>query len=241
MTFNFFFKKYISFVLSQYKNKAHCTYCSIGKFFCLFKWLLLLLKQCSTVSCHGPWLSTVDVGLCIDSVWKVISGCGVWFVGWLYYIGHGWVNNSSCSSTWPVIPVVPNVYHCSHQVLSPTVPSLANGSTRNGWISPFMWSARDTKKQQSFRVFSGDETVWVRSKDARVSGAMLTVLKGLNWSQDKADGINVGGNLLYGCIQFYLCQEVNWFVIIYFWYAFFFIIRCLMKCVQMGFRAPVSL
>lgn len=59
VTFSFFFKKYISFVLSQYKNKAHCTYCSIGKFFCLFKWLLLLLKQCSTVSCHGPWLSTV--------------------------------------------------------------------------------------------------------------------------------------------------------------------------------------
>ena len=59
VTFNFFFKKYISFVLSQYKNKAHCTYCSIGKFFCLFKWLLLLLKQCSTVSCHGPSLSTV--------------------------------------------------------------------------------------------------------------------------------------------------------------------------------------
>ena len=31
-----FLKIYISFVLSQYKNKAHCTYCSIGKFFCLF-------------------------------------------------------------------------------------------------------------------------------------------------------------------------------------------------------------
>lgn len=61
VTFNFFFKKYISFVLSQYKNKAHCTYCSIGKFFCIFKWLLLLLKQCSTVSCHGPWLSAVHL------------------------------------------------------------------------------------------------------------------------------------------------------------------------------------
>ncbi len=132
VTFNFFFKKYISFVLSQYKNEAHCTYCSIGKFFCLFiKLLLLLLKQCSTVSCHGPWLSTVGVGICIDCM-KGHFRLWVWFVGWLYYIGHGWVNNSSCSSTWPVILVVPNVYHWSHQVLSPTLLFLANCSTQNG-------------------------------------------------------------------------------------------------------------
>lgn len=41
VTFSFFFKKYISFVLSQYKNKAHCTKSSIGKFFCLFKMIIV--------------------------------------------------------------------------------------------------------------------------------------------------------------------------------------------------------
>lgn len=47
----FFSKKYISFVLSQYKNKAHCTYCSIGKkklsffsFLFFLKWLLFVAQ-----------------------------------------------------------------------------------------------------------------------------------------------------------------------------------------------------
>jgi len=33
--------------------------------------------------------------------------------------------------------------------------------------------------------------------------------KGLNSSQDKADDINVGGSILYGCIGIFLCQEVS--------------------------------
>lgn len=78
----FFFKKYISFVCSQYKNKAHCTLLFHRKvflsfFFFIFKWVLLL-KQCSTVSCHSPWLS---VGCGSLYGWEVISSRG--FVGWL--------------------------------------------------------------------------------------------------------------------------------------------------------------
>lgn len=119
VTFNSFFKKYISFVLSQYKNKAHCTYCSIGKFFCLFKWLLFLLTQCSTVSCHGPLLSSVGVSLGINCKWKVVWGCEFVFVG-LTVLHWTWPGeqlqqqfNMAC---WLVVP---NVYHWFHQVLDP--------------------------------------------------------------------------------------------------------------------------
>lgn len=74
----FFFKKYISFVLSQYKNKAHCTYCSIGKFFCLFKWLLLLLKRlwyCFLPCSLALYSVHIYRGLytdCVRPIWAVI-------------------------------------------------------------------------------------------------------------------------------------------------------------------------
>ena len=80
VTFNLFFKKYISFVLSQYKNKAHCTYCSIGKvvFFLsfLFKWLLLLFKRCRwVVSGRYPGFLLFYIMLvmrvCLDCVWRL--------------------------------------------------------------------------------------------------------------------------------------------------------------------------
>ena len=59
VTFNLFFKKYISFVLSQYKNKAHCTYCSIGKvvffvFLCLNDYCCCPSVCRWVVSCHYP-------------------------------------------------------------------------------------------------------------------------------------------------------------------------------------------
>lgn len=75
----FFFKKYISFVLSQYKNKAHCTYCSIGKFFCLFlNDYCCCSSGCGTVSCHVPWLSTLYIYIgfcildCVRPIWAVV-------------------------------------------------------------------------------------------------------------------------------------------------------------------------
>lgn len=147
-------------------------------------------------------------------------GLWVWFVGWLYYIGHGWVNNSSCSSTWPVISVVPNVYHCSHQVLSPTVLSLANCSTQNSLVLFYVVSSGHTSNNHS--EYSGGWNSMSQIKRCQSKWCNVNGFKGLNWSQDKADDINVGGNTLYGCVQFFLCQEVNWFIIIYFWYAFFF-------------------
>lgn len=74
-----------------------------------------------------------------------------------------------------------------------------------------MWSALKTPAT-IIQSILGNETVWVRSKGARISiwsGAMLTSFKGLNLSRDKADDINVGGNILYGCIGFFLFQEVS--------------------------------
>lgn len=41
------------------------------------------------------------------------------------------------------------------------------------------------------------------------------------------------GITLYGCIQFFLCQEENWFIVIYFWYAFFNI-RCVYEICAKG-------
>lgn len=49
--------------------------------------------------------------------------------------------------------------------------------------------------------------------------------KGLHLSRDKADDINVGGNILYGCIGIFLYQEVSWFISII--DMPFFVIRCL--------------
>lgn len=90
----FFFKKYILFVLSQYKNKAHCTYCSIGKFFCLFKWLLLLLKRL--------WYCFLPCSLALYSV-RLLKGVvygqfGLWsFSGLSEYLGACLITTGSKS------------------------------------------------------------------------------------------------------------------------------------------------
>lgn len=105
----FFFKKYISFVLSQYKNKAHCTYCSIGKFFCLFlNDYCCCSSGCGTVSCHVPWLSTLYIY--IGFVYLTVYGqFGLWsFSGLSEYWGSclktmgsiSWFFGGSSNNHW---------------------------------------------------------------------------------------------------------------------------------------------